>query len=240
VPPFPGIPEKVLETLPPPPAAAVERLRRAVAAVADPPEGPLERLLDYGRLVLAANTRTNLTGARSWEALLDLHLLDCAEAVRFLPPGLGRIHDLGSGAGLPGLVWAILMPETEFVLLERNGKKAAFLAEAAERLDLGGVEVVRAAAEEQLHHARPEALSARAVEPLARLLARLRRARLRPGHLFLFGGPRFAADWAALPGELRAGFREPRLAEWRLPGPDGAERQRLLAWLRPAPEKGLS
>ena len=113
----------------------------------------------------------NLVGKSTLEDPWRRHILDCAQLVRFLPEGPLRLADLGSGAGLPGLVLAIMgatMGVTEVHLVEADRRKAQFLREAARRLELSNVRV---------HAVRIEALdlavdvvTARALAPLADLL----------------------------------------------------------------------
>jgi 16S rRNA (guanine527-N7)-methyltransferase len=101
-----------------------------------------ERLALYTRLVLEANAKFNLTGART-EAELAAHI---ADSLTVLPYVHGPYIDIGSGAGLPGIPVANTCG-AETVLLEATGKKAKFLAETIEALGLN-VRVVAARAEE--------------------------------------------------------------------------------------------
>lgn len=200
--PFAGIPEDALKALAAPDPAAAARLAEAVAA-AGGDDASAARVREYGRLLLAANARTNLTGARDWSELIEAHLEDCARALACAPDGPTRWVDWGSGGGLPGLVWAALRPRWSLTLCERNGKKAAFLAEAALRLGLGGVRVEARQLQEVLPRLRPapQAIVARAVEPIGKMLAKLR-ADSPP--LFWMAGPAGEAEFAALPAAERA------------------------------------
>jgi 16S rRNA (guanine527-N7)-methyltransferase len=96
----------------------------------------LALLARYAELVLDWGARFNLTGARSREALADEHLADALALLAHLPAGPFRYVDVGSGAGLPGLVLAILRPDASGVLLEPARKKHAFLAHAIRELAL--------------------------------------------------------------------------------------------------------
>jgi 16S rRNA (guanine527-N7)-methyltransferase len=163
----------------------------------------LEQLAGYAALVLDWGTRVNLTGARTREALADLHLADALAALPQLPGGAFRFADVGSGAGLPGIVLAILRPEASGVLLEPIRKKHAFLAHAVRELGLAGR--IEARAERlEAHLAGGAAAScdvaiSRAVWPAAAWLERARPL-VRPGGRVLgFEG--------ASPGELPAGAR---------------------------------
>src|SRR5918912_3476535 len=90
----------------------------------------LDRLAAYLDLLRRWQRTINLVGAATLDDPWRRHLLDSAQLLRFLPEGVRRLVDLGSGAGLPGLALAILgVPEVH--LIESDRRKAAFLREAA-------------------------------------------------------------------------------------------------------------
>lgn len=110
-----------------------------------------------------------LIGPREAPRLWERHLLNCAVIAPAFGDGL-RVADVGSGAGLPGLVLAIVRPDLEVTLIEPLLRRTTFLDETVARLGLPNVEVVRARAEE-LHGRRTfDAVTSRAVAPLDRLL----------------------------------------------------------------------
>jgi len=123
------------------------------------------------RVMLAeANQRINLVGASTMAEFWLRHFLDSAQLL-VLAPQARRWADLGSGAGLPGMILAILLkdqPGTKIHLVESVGKKCAFLEAAARALDLP-VEVACARAESLALNV--EVVTARACAPLPRLLA---------------------------------------------------------------------
>ncbi len=126
-------------------------------------------------LLATAGVERGLLGPREVPRLWERHLLNCAlvaEAIP-LPEQGGRrvtVCDIGTGAGLPGLVLALLRPELEVTLVEPLLRRTTFLDEAVVELGLGNVEVVRARAEE-LHGVREfDVVTSRAVAPLPRLL----------------------------------------------------------------------
>jgi 16S rRNA (guanine527-N7)-methyltransferase len=94
----------------------------------------------------------------SWPGLIGRPDRDLVEdslvLLDFLPPGRQRIIDVGSGGGLPGLPLRLARPDLSLTLLEANQRKAAFLVQAAARLQLGDVEVVAQRAEEAGHDPR--------------------------------------------------------------------------------------
>ncbi len=95
--------------------------------------------------------RANLVSASALadaERVLFLDSLALVPVIRREQPATARLIDLGSGAGFPGLVLKLLLPELDVVLLEATRKKAAFLTWMAEQLGIGGVQVRAERAEE--------------------------------------------------------------------------------------------
>ena len=124
----------------------------------------------YADLLATAGVTRGLIGPRETARLWDRHLLNCAALTEVLPEG-ATVCDIGSGAGLPGLVVAIRRPDLRVTLVEPLLRRTTFLAEAVETLGLDNVEVVRDRAE-QLHGTRRfQVVTSRAVAPLPRLLA---------------------------------------------------------------------
>lgn len=145
-------------------------------------------------LLLAEGERRGLIGPREGARLWERHLLNSAAVVPFLPAG--DVIDVGSGAGLPGLVIAAMLPEREVVLVETMERRAQWLAEAAERLDLARVRVIRARAETLHGTETAAAVTARAVAPLPKL-ARWCEPLLAPGGAMLLLKGRTAAEEVA-------------------------------------------
>jgi len=145
--------------------------------------------------------RINLTGPADVEELIDRHLLDCAAVLPLLPPG--PLVDVGSGAGLPGLVVAILQPQRRMFLLEVLERRCAFLEQAVVTLGLTNVSVERARCE----HWRPPiglaGVLARAVAPLPKLLAMTAPLLADGTPLLAMKGPGWREEMAGLPGNVR-------------------------------------
>jgi 16S rRNA (guanine527-N7)-methyltransferase len=102
-------------------------------------DGPTElstedRLARFAELVRASEH--NLVSRRARDELETRHIPECVALADVLPRGPQRLLDLGSGGGFPGLVLAIVRPELEVHLLDATAKKTAFLAQAAEQLDV--------------------------------------------------------------------------------------------------------
>lgn len=135
----------------------------------------------YLALLAKWNRTYNLTAVRDAEQMLVQHVFDCAAAAKPLkrlveqqrayrsPRGARpRVLDVGSGAGLPGVVLALLWPEADFVLVEPVAKKAAFLQQLKNELVLANIEVARCRVEELSDTVEPpDAIVCRAFASLA-------------------------------------------------------------------------
>ena len=128
------------------------------------------RLSPYAALLAGPAAVDGLLGPREIPRLWERHLLNCGAVVDDLPIG-ADVLDIGSGAGLPGLVWALLRPDLHLVLVEPLLRRASFLRSAAAALGVADVEVVRARAEELVGRREADVVAARAVAPLTRLAA---------------------------------------------------------------------
>lgn len=100
----------------------------------------LTKLDEYLALIAKWNRVHNLTAVRDSAKMVSVHALDSLAVAPHLHAT--SVVDVGSGAGLPGIPLALLWPQTHFVLLDSNHKKAAFLRQAAIELALTNVEVV--------------------------------------------------------------------------------------------------
>ena len=127
----------------------------------------LARLEAYAALLVRWSARINLIGRETIADLWRRHILDSAQLQPFIPSAARSLIDLGSGAGLPGLVLAILgVPSVE--LVEADSRKCAFLREAAR---IAGVSVVIRGCRIQAVPPHPvDVVTARALAPLDRLL----------------------------------------------------------------------
>lgn len=138
-----------------------------------------------------------LEPARLWSR----HILNSAVVA---PVFHGRVGDVGSGAGLPGLVLAIARPDVEWVLIEPMERRVAWLTEQRDALALENVEVVRSRAEEWAGAGSLDAVTARAVSAL-RTLIPVTAPLVRPGgELVLLKGASVAGEVDAAAKQIRA------------------------------------
>jgi 16S rRNA (guanine527-N7)-methyltransferase len=160
--------ESFLAAPPPPPEAAVAVFGDALGVATE-----------FVELLATEGVTRGLIGPRETPRLWDRHVLNCAVVAELLPE-TGQLVDIGSGAGLPGIVLAILRPQLDVVLLESMLRRVAFLQECVESLGVENASVVRARAEEYSGKVRADVVTARAVAPLDRL-AGWAKGLLRPG-----------------------------------------------------------
>ncbi len=128
----------------------------------------LPALEAYAVLLAGPGVERGLIGPRETPRLWDRHLLNCAGLSDLVQDGQ-VVLDLGSGAGLPGLVLALQRPEVQVVLVEPLQRRATFLSEAVELLGLRNTVVRRARAEELHDKVLVDVVTARAVAPVDRL-----------------------------------------------------------------------
>jgi len=131
----------------------------------------------YADLLVTEGVLRGLIGPREAPRIWERHLLNCVVVGELIPQD-ARVVDVGSGAGLPGIVLAVARPDLSVILVEPLARRAAFLTEAVTILGLARTTVVRARAEEcgpdrrgQLRLEPAEVVTARAVAPLDRLTA---------------------------------------------------------------------
>lgn len=105
-----------------------------------------QKLVHYIQLIARWNKTFNLTAIRDVEEMVSKHLLDSLAVQPYVEGEC--ILDIGSGAGLPGIPFAITCPDKHFVLIDSNGKKTRFLTQARIDLKLDNVEVIHGRVED--------------------------------------------------------------------------------------------
>jgi 16S rRNA (guanine527-N7)-methyltransferase len=120
-----------------------DSVARAFAEYGLPQEPKMiDQTLSYLRLLLTWNEKFNLTAIRDPVEILHRHFCESMYAAVSVPIERGRLADVGSGGGFPGLPLKIIQPELEVFLIESNVKKATFLAEVIRELSLQDVRVI--------------------------------------------------------------------------------------------------
>ena len=174
-----------------------------------------------------ANRQFNLTAIRDRPGMLRKHVLDSLSLQPYLRGA--RLADVGTGAGFPGLVLAIVNPDRRFTLIEATGKKARFVEQTVGRLGLGNVVVVNSRAETYRPFELFDTVVARALSSLADFVAYAGHLCAPDGRLLAMKGRRPDDEISALPRSFRA------LAVHRLSVP-GLPDERHLAELVRSPK----
>ncbi len=145
----------------------------------------LEQLRTYMDLLIAWNEKFNLTAITEPEEIIVKHFWDSIIPLTLFPVE-GKVADVGTGAGFPGLVWKIVRPELSVSLIEPTGKRCTFLKEAVNVLHLQNVEIFNVRSEEHVKDRREyyDVATARAVANL-RVLCELCLPLVKPGGSFI-------------------------------------------------------
>lgn len=184
----------------------------------DPALAP--RLLAFRDLLARWNRAYNLTAVRDPAQMVTRHLLDSlalAPQLDALAARGGRLADLGTGPGLPGIPLAIALPGLQVALVESNGKKARFLREAVRVLGLGNAQVYETRIEAWDAPGRFDAITARALATIPRILELGGHLLAPGGRLLAMKGQRPDAELSALPADWRVQSLQPL----EVPGADG-------------------
>jgi 16S rRNA (guanine527-N7)-methyltransferase len=170
------------------------------------------------------NAQFNLTAIRDRSGMLRKHVLDSLSLQPYLRGE--RVADVGTGAGFPGLVLAIVNPERRFTLIEATGKKARFVEQTTQRLGLGNVVVVNSRAESYRPFELFDTVAARALSSLADFVAYAGHLCAPGGRLLAMKGKRPDDEISALPRSFRA------LAVHRLSVPGLPDERHLVELVR--------
>ena len=112
----------------------------------------------------------NLVGRNTLEGAWKRHIVDSAQVVRLIPTDASSLADLGSGGGFPGLVIAAMRPDLPLTMIESDARKAAFLGEAARKMELPKLPTVVVKRIEAAPPVGADVITARALAPLDQLL----------------------------------------------------------------------
>jgi 16S rRNA (guanine527-N7)-methyltransferase len=219
-------------------AALRDRLEQGAAALGLRLDASqVDALLAYLSLIERWNRVYNLTALRQPEEMLTHHLLDSLAVVPALQRHLGsvgltasaRLLDVGSGAGLPGVVLAIVLPPLQVTCIDTVGKKASFIQQVAAELGLRQLRSQHARVEAWAGHAGEphfDVVTSRAFSSLADFVNLTRRHVAPRGVWLAMKGKRPSDEEQALPPGLNVFHVE----QLQVPG---LEAERCLLWMRP-------
>jgi 16S rRNA (guanine527-N7)-methyltransferase len=181
----------------------------------------------YVALLLRWNEKINLTAIREPLEILYRHFCESMYAAVAVPLQQGRLADVGSGGGFPGLPLKIIRPDLDVFLIESNVKKATFLAETVRELGLEGVRVIVSRYEELSEEVAPlDVVCSRAVGDFGPLLSWAGSAQIAARHAALWIG---GGDLEVVQKEVGWDWRDP------IPIPHSLRRILLVGSRRDSP-----
>ena len=200
------------------------RLEAKCAALGIALTGPMLDALDqYAEILVEYNQKVNLTAITDPEGIEDKHFADSLLLAN-LPETAGKLVDVGTGAGFPGVVAKIFKPELQLTLMEPTGKRVEFLKYVCAQLGLSGVEFAKERAEEaarKIWREQFDVATARGVAALP-MLSEYCLPLVKVGGVFLaMKGPGAAEELAESGAALKKlGGKGSGVAEFHLPGGD--------------------
>jgi 16S rRNA (guanine527-N7)-methyltransferase len=171
--------------------------------------GQEEAIRAYAEFLTTAGIERGLIGPREGERIWERHIFNCLPVTQLLPQG-ASLFDIGSGAGLPGIVIALARPDLKVTLIEPLERRVEFLNEAVAAIAAGGVEieVIRGRAQDVKKSA--DFVTARAVAPMEKL-------KKMSWHMVKTGGSLLAMKGESAANEM-VGIKGAELHEIKLEG----------------------
>ena len=171
--------------------------------------GQEEAIRAYAEFLITAGIERGLIGPREGERIWERHIFNCLPVTQLLPQG-ASLFDIGSGAGLPGIVIALARPDLKVTLIEPLERRVEFLNEAVSAITAGGVEieVIRGRAQDVKKSA--DFVTARAVAPMEKL-------KKMSWHMVKTGGSLLAMKGESAASEM-VGIKGAELHEIKLEG----------------------
>ena len=171
--------------------------------------GQEDAIRAYAEFLATAGIERGLIGPREGERIWERHIFNCLPVTQLLPQG-ASLFDIGSGAGLPGIVIALARPDLKVTLIEPLERRVEFLNEAVAAIAAGGVEieVIRGRAQDVKKSA--DFVTARAVAPMEKL-------KKMSWHMVKTGGSLLAMKGESAASEM-VGIKGAELHEIKLEG----------------------
>ena len=171
--------------------------------------GQEDAIRAYAEFLITAGIERGLIGPREGERIWERHIFNCLPVTQLLPQG-ASLFDIGSGAGLPGIVIALARPDLKVTLIEPLERRVEFLNEAVSAITAGGVEieVIRGRAQDVKKSA--DFVTARAVAPMEKL-------KKMSWHMVKTGGSLLAMKGESAASEM-VGIKGAELHEIKLEG----------------------
>lgn len=133
-------------------------------------EPPDQRLFVYKELLLKWQKSINLISPQTIDDIENRHFVDSQQIIEYIPNSVKTCSDIGSGAGFPGLVCAILRPDIHFHLIESDARKCAFLQTVSRETNCSNVTIHTKRLEDCLGEISPDLITSRALAPMQKLV----------------------------------------------------------------------
>lgn len=158
-----------------------------------------KKLLDYLALLQKWNAAYNLTAVREPHEMVTRHLLDSLSVLPYVPQN-ARVLDVGTGAGLPGLIIAIARPDCQVTLLDSNSKKIRFLRQAIAELNISNADTTHVRVE--AYTGQFEVITSRAFATLLDMVKGSEHLLAKEGEFLAMKGQRPDSEITALPANI--------------------------------------
>ncbi|MGV6852184.1 MAG: 16S rRNA (guanine(527)-N(7))-methyltransferase RsmG [bacterium] len=158
-------------------------------------------LLSYLELLEKWNKTYNLTAIKNIEDMLVRHVFDSLAVLPLIQEG--RVIDVGTGGGLPGVILAIFRPECQITLLDSRGKKTRFLGHVARELNLANLNVINSRVEEYKPEKKYDVVVTRAFASLEKMVQLCSHLITQKGVFQAMKGPGWRAEKDALPATVK-------------------------------------
>jgi 16S rRNA (guanine527-N7)-methyltransferase len=178
----------------------------------------LEMFEIYHSELIKFNGRINLISPRTEKTADLVHFADCILGARAVLKRTSKkeIYDLGSGNGLPGIVFAILAPERNFVLVDADARKIEFLKHCAMRLNLKNVRMINGRLED-INENSIHAAVCRGLASISKALLMVRRASAKDCEFYHFKGETWPNEVAEMPSQILAHWEPKEIDNYNLP-----------------------
>lgn len=178
----------------------------------------LTKLKVYHAELMKANKGMNLIGVKTISQADAIHFADSINAMRqvYKKTGDSEVYDIGSGAGFPGMLMAILYPNTRVVMVEADTRKCEFLTHLSSQLGLSNTKVLNTQVERLGDNVITHALC-RGFHSISKAILVLRKPVKKGGYVYHLKGEEWSTEVADIPTQLCSYWRPGLFAEYRLP-----------------------